>query len=217
MPGDLFEKMAPEAVVPLVVFLSSGDCPVSGRIYNVGAGFINRAAVVTGQGVVLGDADSPPTLETIADNLAAIDSLTGGKTYWEALSQIGDAVTALSAPTRQDTGEGAGPGSAADVFAAMPDAFNADAAAGISVVFQFDIAGPDGGQWHCVVQDQTCTVAAGAHDQPACTIKMEAADFLSMIAGTLPAMQAYTSGKLKIEGDLMKSQLIEKLFEFKEL
>ena len=77
--------------------------------------------------------------------------------------------------------------------------------------------GVDGGQWHCVVQDQTCTVAAGAHDQPACTIRMEAADFLSMIAGTLPAMQAYTSGKLKIEGDLMKSQLIEKLFEFKEL
>ena len=27
-------------------------------------------------------------------------------------------------------------------------------------------------------------------------------------------MQAYTRGKLKIEGDIMKSQLIEKLFKF---
>jgi hypothetical protein len=27
-------------------------------------------------------------------------------------------------------------------------------------------------------------------------------------------MKAYTSGKLKIEGDLIKSQLIEKLFKF---
>jgi len=27
-------------------------------------------------------------------------------------------------------------------------------------------------------------------------------------------MQAYTAGKLKVEGDLMKSQLIEKLFRF---
>jgi putative sterol carrier protein len=26
-------------------------------------------------------------------------------------------------------------------------------------------------------------------------------------------MQAYTSGKIKIEGDLMKSQLIEKIFK----
>jgi putative sterol carrier protein len=34
-----------------------------------------------------------------------------------------------------------------------------------------------------------------------------------MIGGALPAMQAYTSGKLKIEGDVMKSQLIEKLFK----
>jgi len=33
-----------------------------------------------------------------------------------------------------------------------------------------------------------------------------------MMTGKLPAMQAYTSGKLIIEGDVMKSQLIEKLF-----
>jgi putative sterol carrier protein len=41
------------------------------------------------------------------------------------------------------------------------------------------------------------------------------ADFLDLMNGKLPAMQAYTSGKLKIEGDLMKSQLIEKLFRFR--
>jgi len=33
-----------------------------------------------------------------------------------------------------------------------------------------------------------------------------------MMNGKLKPMQAYTSGKLKIEGDIMKSQLIEKLF-----
>ncbi len=41
---------------------------------------------------------------------------------------------------------------------------------------------------------------------------MDAAEFIKMINKELPAMQAYTSGKLKIEGDIMKSQLIEKLF-----
>jgi len=35
-----------------------------------------------------------------------------------------------------------------------------------------------------------------------------------MITGKLNAMSAFTSGKLKIEGDLMKSQLIEKIFKF---
>jgi putative sterol carrier protein len=31
--------------------------------------------------------------------------------------------------------------------------------------------------------------------------------------GKLAAMEAYTSGKLKIDGDIMKSQLIGKLFK----
>jgi putative sterol carrier protein len=43
---------------------------------------------------------------------------------------------------------------------------------------------------------------------------MEDSDFVAMISGKLNAMKAYTSGRLKVEGDLMKSQLIEKLFKF---
>jgi len=36
-----------------------------------------------------------------------------------------------------------------------------------------------------------------------------------MMSGKLSAMQAYTSGKIKIGGDLLKSQLIEKLFKLR--
>jgi putative sterol carrier protein len=56
-------------------------------------------------------------------------------------------------------------------------------------------------------------VKAGAHEKPTCTLKMSNADFLDLMNGKLAAMQAYTSGKLKIEGDIMKSQLLEKLFK----
>ena len=45
--------------------------------------------------------------------------------------------------------------------------------------------------------------------KPICTLEIEDQDFLALMSGKLPAMQAYTSGKLKIEGDIMKSQLIE--------
>ena len=55
---------------------------------------------------------------------------------------------------------------------------------------------------------------AGNHEKPTTTIIMSDEDFLALICGKLNAMKAYTSGKLKIEGDLMKSQLIEKLFKF---
>jgi len=90
----------------------------------------------------------------------------------------------------------------------------ADAGAGVDVVFQFNISGDSGGDWVSIIKDGSCRVEAGAHEKPSCTLKMRDADFLDLMNGKLPAMQAYTSGKLKIEGDLMKSQLIEKLFKF---
>jgi len=82
------------------------------------------------------------------------------------------------------------------------------------VVFQFDISGPEGGQWHVKVKDGDCQVSEGTHGSPTTTIKMADEDFVKLIAGELNAMSAFTGGKLKIEGDLMKSQLIEKLFKF---
>jgi putative sterol carrier protein len=63
------------------------------------------------------------------------------------------------------------------------------------------------------VKDQTCRVAAGVHEKPTCTLKMADQDFLAMMGGKITPMQAFTGGKLKIEGDIMKSQLIEKLFK----
>jgi len=42
--------------------------------------------------------------------------------------------------------------------------------------------------------------------------KIAGEDFVKLITDELSAMSAFTTGKLKVEGDLMKSQLIEKLF-----
>ncbi|MGO9136634.1 MAG: MaoC/PaaZ C-terminal domain-containing protein [Syntrophales bacterium] len=100
------------------------------------------------------------------------------------------------------------------IFEKMPSVFNADAAQGVDVVFQFSISGEGGGDWYAEVKGGACKVEAGVHPSPTSTIKMDAADFVDMINGKLPAMQAFTSGKLKIGGDIMKSQLIMRLFKF---
>jgi putative sterol carrier protein len=63
------------------------------------------------------------------------------------------------------------------------------------------------------VDDGQCQVLSGQHERPTCTLLMAAPDFLAMRAGRLPPMQAFNTGKLRIEGDIMKSQLIEKLFK----
>ncbi|WP_319405068.1 SDR family NAD(P)-dependent oxidoreductase [uncultured Desulfosarcina sp.] len=214
MPPEMFAKSKPEFVAPLVLYLCSDRCPVSGNIYNAGMGFFNRAAVVTGPGKVLAKDDQLPTPETVMANLEAISDLTGAKIYHDLNAQVGDALMAFQAPAaKSPVKESKGFSSVPAVFDAMPGAFVAEAGAGVNVVFQYAIAGA--GEWHCTIKEGTCTVAAGLHDSPTCTLKIADEDFLKMMNGQLPPMQAYTSGKLKIEGDIMKSQLIEKLFKLK--
>jgi len=100
------------------------------------------------------------------------------------------------------------------IFEQMPKAFQADKAAGVEVIFQYRISGPKGGDWVTTIKDGTCQVSQGSADKPTTTIKMADEDFLALMEGKLKAMQAFSTGKLKIEGDIMKSQLIEKLFKF---
>jgi putative sterol carrier protein/acyl dehydratase len=100
------------------------------------------------------------------------------------------------------------------IFEKMPSTFNADAAKGVDATFQFNISGEGGGDWYAEVKGETCKVEAGVHANPTSTIKMDAADFVDMINGKLSSMQAFMAGKLKISGDIMKSQLITKLFKF---
>ncbi len=213
MPPELFEKSKPEFVSPLVMFLASEACQASGSIFNVGMGYFNRAAIHTGPGVQLGDLDNLPTPEMIRENMDAINSLEGAREMADANA----AIFALIAPPAetehaqpaQDSGDNL---SVAACFDGMKATFNSAAAEGVNVVFQFSISGQGGGEWSCVIKDKTCTIEKGTHEKPVCTLKMADNDFLDMMTGKLPAMQAYTSGKLQIEGDILKSQLIEKLF-----
>ncbi len=217
-PPELFLKMKPEFVAPLALYLCSEQCPVSGSIYNAGMGVFNRAAVVTGPGLTLGSAETFPTLEDIVANIDAISTLEGGKEYRRLNDQVGDACSALQGPQKETVPKSTqkeAPGgfrTPSAVFEAMTSAFKPDAASGVKVVFQYIISGATGGNWSCAIQNQSCTVASGQHENPTCTLKISDAHFLDMMNGKLKPMQAYTSGKLKIEGDIMKSQLIEKLF-----
>ena len=225
--------MKPEFVAPLVLYLTSEGCPVTGRIYYAGVGYYGRAAVMTSPGTVIGDGKKVPTVEEVAAAWEKIQSLQGAKELGQLNDLMGDILSAFAAKpappaaatpgTAASAGPGAGAGSqgappagiasVAEVFAKMPGAFRPEKAAGVNVVFQYVVTGEGGGEWFTEVKDGTCKVAAGKHLNPTCTLKIATADFLSLMNGKLAAMEAYTSGKLKIEGDIMKSQLIGKLFK----
>ncbi|MCA1960029.1 MAG: SDR family NAD(P)-dependent oxidoreductase, partial [Desulfomonile sp.] len=215
LPPDLFDKLKPEFVTPLVIYLCSEQCPVTGRIYNAGAGYFSRAEVVTGRAVTVGDRQQVPAVEEVARNMKRIKSLEAATGSHDATTALADMMAALSAPaSAPQEAEPAPKLTVAGIFDGITGAFRSDKAAGVDVVFQFKISGPTGGDWYVTIKDGACTCVKGAHEKPTTTILMGDADFVAMISGKLNAMKAYTSGKLKIEGDLMKSQLIEKLFKF---
>jgi len=112
-----------------------------------------------------------------------------------------------------ETSTGGGDIDPADLFKKMPAVFIKDAAAGVDVVFQFSIKGPKGGEWIVAVKDKKCDIKPGEAQNPNCTLTMSDDNFVKLFTGVMTSMQAFSSGKLSLDGDIMKSQLIEKIFD----
>ena len=79
-----------------------------------------------------------------------------------------------------------------------------DAATAPDAVYQFNITGDGGGEYHLdLTKGKTGDfVGRGAHADPGATITVAAEDWLGMLNGELNPMQAFMSGKVKIEGDM---------------
>jgi NAD(P)-dependent dehydrogenase (short-subunit alcohol dehydrogenase family)/uncharacterized OB-fold protein len=99
MPPELFEKSKPEFVTPMVTYLCSDKCRESGAIFNSGMGYFNRAGILTGPTVQLGDSENPPTPEQIQQNWEKINSMDGAK-------EMEDANTAILALITQPSKDG---------------------------------------------------------------------------------------------------------------
>ena len=66
--GPLVEKVDPALVSPVVAFLASEECPVTGEVYSVGAGRVSRIFIAEAPGYFKKDL----TIEDIRDNWDAI-------------------------------------------------------------------------------------------------------------------------------------------------
>jgi putative sterol carrier protein len=99
-----------------------------------------------------------------------------------------------------------------EVFDNMPTSFNPEAAQGLDAAIQYDITGEGGGNWHLTIADGACQLHEGAHTSPTVTLTMTAATWLAIVNKETNGTAAYMSGQLKVDGDLMLAQRLEKLF-----
>lgn len=88
MPEEIIGRLKPEYVAPMVAWLCSDICGVSGKMFSAGGGYFSRAAVVEGDGVVL-DVKKEITIETIAENIDRIMNLEGASEHGSAVEHTG--------------------------------------------------------------------------------------------------------------------------------
>ena len=95
LPPDMFDKLKPEYAVPMALFLCSEQCEVTGNIYNAGMGFYNRAAIMTGPGVVPVRDGSIPSIEEVRDAMDEMATLEEGKAFGQLGEQLMDVLESI--------------------------------------------------------------------------------------------------------------------------
>lgn len=81
LPPDLASVLKPEFVMPLVVYLCSEECPVSGNAYHAMLNSYNRVAIMTNPGLAIADGKRVPSVEEVAAKWDKIANMAGAKEY----------------------------------------------------------------------------------------------------------------------------------------
>lgn len=77
-----------------------------------------------------------------------------------------------------------------------------DVAKAINAAYVFELSGDNGGTWTVDLRKPEGWVTVGPIDDPGCTIRVSAEDFIGLVTGTTPGPQLFMMGRLQIEGDM---------------
>jgi hypothetical protein len=83
----------------------------------------------------------------------------------------------------------------------MESRVNPDGIKGITANYGYVITGTGGGEWTVSLKDGIVKVLKGLHT-PNVTTSISAKDWVAITLGTLDGMSAFSSGRLKVEGDM---------------
>jgi NAD(P)-dependent dehydrogenase (short-subunit alcohol dehydrogenase family) len=76
LPPEVFKKLTPEYVAPVVAYLCSEEVPDSASVFIVGGGKVQRAALFQNEGVTFSDV---PSVDDVAGRWNEIDDLSAAK------------------------------------------------------------------------------------------------------------------------------------------
>lgn len=95
----------------------------------------------------------------------------------------------------------------------MVEGFMADKAQGVDTIIQFDLSGENGGQFWLDITDGNIEKHDGVNENAKMTLKADADDYYNVATGKLNPMQAFMSGKIKIQGDMSMAMKMQSMFQ----
>jgi len=99
-----------------------------------------------------------------------------------------------------------------DGFDAMRGSFQPAKAKGVHARYQWDLSGPNGGQWWIEVNDGTYKMGKGQIDHPNVTFRASDKDWVAICHDQLSGMWAYMTGRLKVRGDQAVARKLGEIF-----
>jgi putative sterol carrier protein len=99
------------------------------------------------------------------------------------------------------------------IFKGMERIFRPDTSAGVHADIQYElqVAGQPK-RWVVRITDRTIRTGPGVSPNPALTLRMDLSTFVRVIAGEVPAAQAFMEGKILMEGDVQLAMRMAEMF-----
>jgi SCP-2 sterol transfer family len=99
-----------------------------------------------------------------------------------------------------------------DVFDAMRGSFQPAKAKGVHARYQWDLSGPNGGEWWIEVNDGTYKMGKGKIPDPNVTFIAKDNDWVAICHDQLSGTWAYLTGRLKVRGDQGVARKLGEMF-----
>jgi putative sterol carrier protein len=98
------------------------------------------------------------------------------------------------------------------VFDGMRQSFQAQKAKGVHARYQWELSGPNGGEWWIDVNDGTYKMGKGKIGNPSVTFVTSDKDWVALSNGTLGGKWAYFTGRLKVRGSQSVARKLDEIF-----
>jgi len=98
------------------------------------------------------------------------------------------------------------------IFDSMRGSFQPAKAKGVHARYQWDLSGPNGGQWWIDVEDGTYKMGKGKIPNPSVTFIANDQDWVAICHDQLSGTWAYVTGRLKVRGDQTVARKLGEIF-----